>query len=150
MHEGKPYHHGDLKNTLIAAGIAALDEMPVDQISLREIARRAGVSHAAPYRHFTSCSDLFCQMAVKGLDNLRSYIGPALGCDAADRYISFARMHPAMARLIFQPHRWCGDGVIHPVIEAKMQEIAELMNRPEWISAHGIVSLELDGFLSTK
>jgi AcrR family transcriptional regulator len=62
----KPYHHGDLREQLLRAGEAALAEMPVEQVSLREIARRAGVSHAAPKHHFGSMGDLLGEIAARG------------------------------------------------------------------------------------
>ncbi|MFN8442586.1 MAG: TetR family transcriptional regulator [Caldilineaceae bacterium] len=52
MDEQKPYHHIDLKNSLVAAGLAILAEQGVNELNLRAVARRARVSHAAPYRHF--------------------------------------------------------------------------------------------------
>ena len=48
----KPYHHGNLRNTLIEAGIALLNEQGQQHFSLRKVAAKCGVSHAAPYSHF--------------------------------------------------------------------------------------------------
>ena len=62
----KPYHHGDLREQLLRAGEQALAEMPVEQVSLREIARRAGVSHAAPKHHFASMGELLGEIAARG------------------------------------------------------------------------------------
>src|ERR1700693_234097 len=49
----KAYHHGDLRNALIQAGLEILAEGGAAELDLRKVARKAGVSHAAPYRHFT-------------------------------------------------------------------------------------------------
>ena len=57
--EKQPYHHGDLREALLLAAEAALNDMAVEDVSLREIARRAGVSHAAPKHHFASGFDHF-------------------------------------------------------------------------------------------
>ncbi len=62
----KPYHHGDLHEQLLNAGEAALGEMPVEKVTLREIARRAGVSHAAPKHHFRSLGHLLAEIAARG------------------------------------------------------------------------------------
>src|SRR6185369_3293046 len=60
------YHHGDLRNALLAAGRALLAEGGTPALSLREAARRAGVSHAAPYRHFASREALLAAIAEGG------------------------------------------------------------------------------------
>jgi AcrR family transcriptional regulator len=66
MNAPKPYHHGDLREQLLLAGEAAMAEMPVESVSLREIARRAGVSHAAPKHHFGSMGNLLGEIAARG------------------------------------------------------------------------------------
>jgi AcrR family transcriptional regulator len=66
MNSTKPYHHGDLREQLLLAGEAALAEIPVEAVSLREIARRAGVSHAAPKHHFGSMGNLLGEIAARG------------------------------------------------------------------------------------
>ena len=62
----KNYHHGDLKNALIKAGIEILAEEGVGGLSLRKAARRAGVSHAAPYAHFADKQNLIAAIASDG------------------------------------------------------------------------------------
>jgi len=62
----KNYHHGDLKNALIKAGIEILAEEGVGGLSLRKVARKAGVSHAAPYAHFTDKQNLIAAIASDG------------------------------------------------------------------------------------
>jgi AcrR family transcriptional regulator len=67
MTDLKPsYHHGDLRETLLLAAENALDEMPLHEVTLREIARRAGVSHAAPKHHFPSLGVLLAEVAARG------------------------------------------------------------------------------------
>ena len=62
----KSYHHGDLKNTLIQAGIEILSRDGVNALSLRNAARKAGVSHAAPYAHFSDKQALIAAIATDG------------------------------------------------------------------------------------
>jgi AcrR family transcriptional regulator len=62
----KNYHHGDLKNSLIKAGIDILSKEGVSGLSLRKVARKAGVSHAAPYAHFTDKQALIAAIALDG------------------------------------------------------------------------------------
>jgi AcrR family transcriptional regulator len=62
----KKYHHGDLKNALIQAGIAILAEEGVGGLSLRKVARKAGVSHSAPYAHFADKQNLIAAIASDG------------------------------------------------------------------------------------
>ena len=57
------YHHGDLRNALVAAGLEILTQDGDKTLSLRKVARRAGVSHAAPYRHFSSKEALLTAIA---------------------------------------------------------------------------------------
>lgn len=66
----KSYHHGDLKNALIEAGIAVLAEEGEFGISLRKVALRAGVSHAAPYAHFTDKQALVAAISTEGLSRM--------------------------------------------------------------------------------
>ena len=73
----KPYHHGDLREQLLLAGEQALAEMPIDDVSLREIARRAGVSHAAPKHHFAAMADLLGEIAARGFQKFVNALGNA-------------------------------------------------------------------------
>jgi AcrR family transcriptional regulator len=64
------YHHGDLKNALINAGIEILSQEGLQGLSLRSAAQRAGVSHSAPYSHFKDKQALIAAISTKGLDLL--------------------------------------------------------------------------------
>ena len=66
----RPYHHGDLRRTIIETAMAMLHEDKGWQFTLREVARRAGVSHAAPYKHFPDKAALLAEMALLGFARL--------------------------------------------------------------------------------
>ncbi len=66
----QPYHHGNLKEALLAAAVELISETGPHGFTLREAARRAGVSHNAPYRHFRDRDDLLAAVATDGFDRL--------------------------------------------------------------------------------
>ncbi len=110
--EKQPYHHGDLRDALLRAAESALNEMPVEDVSLREIARRAGVSHAAPKHHFASLGQLFAEVAARGFENFHDAIEKAAdrNVDQSPRarmvamgraYLRFAADNPAIYSLMF-------------------------------------------------
>ena len=70
MSPAKPYHHGNLKQALLEAAVALIAETGPRGFTLREAARRAGVSHNAPYRHFRDRDDLLAAVATDGFDRL--------------------------------------------------------------------------------
>src|SRR3954451_3549792 len=65
-----PYHHGDLRRALLDTALEAVAEQGPATISLRDVARRAGVSHAAPTHHFGDKAGLLTALAVEGFDQL--------------------------------------------------------------------------------
>ena len=68
---------GDLRQALLDAAVATLDEVGADRLSLREVARRAGVSHAAPAHHFTDKAGLLTAVATEGFGMLVTYLADA-------------------------------------------------------------------------
>ena len=70
MPKKKTYHHGDLKNALIKAGVEILAKDGVSGLSLRKVAMKAGVSHAAPYAHFTDKQSLIAAISTEGFRQL--------------------------------------------------------------------------------
>ncbi len=68
--QAKPYHHGDLKNALIKAGLEILTSEGYAALSLRKVARNAGVSHTAPYNHFANKEALIGGIAAEGFSRL--------------------------------------------------------------------------------
>ena len=108
----KAYHHGDLREALVAAGTKLLEEKGLDGFTLRQCARRAGVSHAAPAHHFATSSDLLAEIAARGFERFVLALGAAaerasgspLGrLEAMGRaYVTFARANPAVYSLMFR------------------------------------------------
>ena len=107
----RPYHHGDLRNALITAAVPLLEARGPAALSLREVAKAAGVSHAAPYRHFRDKTALLEEIAVSGYDTLtraceraqRRYAGdPAKQLvEAGLGYLMFVVEQPRVAHLMF-------------------------------------------------
>ncbi|MGO8899947.1 MAG: TetR/AcrR family transcriptional regulator [Isosphaeraceae bacterium] len=110
---GSPYHHGNLRQTLLNAGLELVTEKGTNGFTLREVARRAGVSHNAPYAHFRDRADLVAALAAQGLRGLRDALAEARDRttgNAIDRlrstgvaYVQFAIQNPAAFRLIMRP-----------------------------------------------
>jgi AcrR family transcriptional regulator len=102
------YHHGDLRNALIAAAREELAAGKYETLSVRELARRAGVAPNAFYRHFESKEAIFSVLATEGFTELNrrfDTLPPAPPrqrlCLMSDVYTSFAQEHPAHYRLMF-------------------------------------------------
>lgn len=90
--EKAPYHHGDLRRSLLDAALEILHRDGIGAVSLREVARVAGVSHNAPYRHFPSRDALLAGVAAEGFGRLRARL-EAAGDDLAamgEAYLAFA------------------------------------------------------------
>src|SRR6201987_3538318 len=66
----RPYHHGDLRRAIVSAALEILSETQSVEFSLRELARRAGVSHNAPYKHFADKRDLLAAVSAAGFEVL--------------------------------------------------------------------------------
>jgi AcrR family transcriptional regulator len=107
----RKYHHGDLKNALIEAGVDILAEEGVGGLSLRKVAGRAGVSHAAPYAHFTDKQALIAAISTEGYRRIyeqmetiiEKYSGTPLRqlVEVACAYVEFARVDPAHFKVTF-------------------------------------------------
>jgi AcrR family transcriptional regulator len=108
---GRPYHHGDLRAALIQAGLAILAEEGTQALTLRAAARRAGVSHNAPYRHFADKESLLAAIAEEGflelavrLEEARARAGPAARAQLEESgwaYVRFGTAHPDHLRVMF-------------------------------------------------
>jgi AcrR family transcriptional regulator len=73
----RPYHHGNLRQELLRAAEAALEARGIQQLSLRELSRELGVSHASPQRHFATKQELIDALAIVGFERLGSAMARA-------------------------------------------------------------------------
>lgn len=105
------YHHGDLPNALRRAAVDVIDERGLGAFSLREVARRAGVSHTAPAHHFGDVRGLLTAVATEGFDALRTATSArAEGIDEpverlaaiGSAYVEMARSHHAHCEVMFR------------------------------------------------
>ncbi|MEV0173026.1 TetR/AcrR family transcriptional regulator [Streptomyces sp. NPDC050803] len=110
MPESRPYHHGDLRSTLLAGAERTLREKGAGALSLRELAREAGVSHAAPGRHFKDKQALLNALALAGYDRLdqvlRTADDPSLPLEPrltalARAYLGFAIDNAELLELMY-------------------------------------------------
>lgn len=113
MTRTRSYHHGDLRAALLEAGDAVLRERGAAGFTLRECARRAGVSHAAPAHHFGDAAGFLSEVAARGFTRLRDLVqarrraAPQEDPDAqmiatVRAYVDFARSEPEMFRVMFR------------------------------------------------
>ncbi len=160
-----PYHHRDLREALVASGRLLLEEKGVRGFTLRECARRAGVSHAAPAYHFASLGDLLAELARRGFVELAETMAKETARvkpDAASRlvgqcvgYIAFAAAHPMLFQLMFhgdtphQPPLGLTDGVA-AVIPHASGDVKARMADFAWSTVHGFVVLLLDGHVGAS
>ncbi|WP_101758024.1 TetR/AcrR family transcriptional regulator [Oceanicoccus sp. KOV_DT_Chl] len=106
-----PYHHGDLRTALLEAALSIITESGPQALTIREVARRAGVSHAAPYRHFADKDELILAVVEQGFALMQATMTTAksqaeqepLAQFAASgmAYIDFALEYPAYYRVMY-------------------------------------------------
>ena len=171
------YHHGDLKNALLDAGERLLVEKGMSAFSLRDVARSAGVSHTAPYRHFSNKATLLRELARRGfeelnreLDNagMRQLPGPEQQLVAISvTYVAFALANREKLRLMFGGVVDAGGdpGFLHAshVVNELLVEVIETgtglgvfrkrdateLALVAWTSMHGLATLLIAGSLDT-
>jgi len=156
----KTYHHGDLRNALLEAARALLEEGPLAELSLRAVARRAGVSHAAPYRHFPNHEALLVELATEGFVELRGEIVGAASAKGAESdriakigaaYMRFVARRPALARLMFGPQLPNRERFpeLGAAADSVGEEIGTTLHDPAlglavWAAVHGLAMLILE------
>lgn len=163
------YHHGNLREALLDAAEALLSKRGIEGLTLREVARRAGVSHGAPYHHFTSRDALLAALAERGFTDLGRAMQAAAGVTPRDRlvaiceaYVAFAAVHPTRFRLMFGP--LLASKALHPGLQAAAEhsffallEAARAVSPTEamplalagWSMAHGLAHLRINRVFET-
>lgn len=159
------YHHGDLRAALLSTAMEMLEAG--EPFSLRAVAREAGVSPTAPYRHFKDRDALESALAVEGFRDLLADLGdgrvlPASLPDLAEfavGYVAFALRRPALFRVMFGKPCDDADDERVKAADALHELLAEALDRvfPDadasalasagWGLAHGLACLHLDGKL---
>lgn len=138
------YHHGDLRRGLMDAAMTLIDIRGRHALTMREAARRAGVSEAAPYRHFANLDELLGAVAIEGYEMLIGDL-EAVGSAKAvkEAYLAFARDFPGRYELMYGR---LGDRKSATRRKRLAAEVAELTERAGGLAAlHGEASLALAG-----
>ncbi|MEU8270687.1 helix-turn-helix domain-containing protein [Sphaerisporangium sp. NPDC049002] len=149
----QPYHHGDLRRALVDVALKAIAEGGLGDLSLRELARRANVSHAAPAHHFRSRSGLLTAIAAEGHHLLADELERVRGTGFTERaiaYLRFATTHPAHFSVMRAPEL-CN--FRDPEFLAARERAADELLRPAdrtvalaaWALAHGLADLLQEG-----
>jgi AcrR family transcriptional regulator len=133
----RPYHHGHLRDTLLAEAERTLREQGVDQLSLRDLARQAGVSHAAPRRHFADRQALLDALAGVGFARLADEVAAAIATAGPDfparlratgaTYVRFATEDPALMELMFAAKIADGSGELGAAAGRLFMLVGELI-----------------------
>ncbi|MEM8854067.1 MAG: TetR/AcrR family transcriptional regulator [Pseudomonadota bacterium] len=167
----RPYHHGDLRAHLLRVVRELVETNGPDGFSLAEAARRAGVSTAAPYKHFSDRNDLLNGLVADAMDRLRARMvverdkHPAASLEAISgvgkAYVEFAREEPGIFRLMFGltegqasdpllPKK--GEATFGVVLNAVAASTARTADNPDvsrcahilWAFVHGLAFLSID------
>jgi len=175
----KKYHHGDLKNALIKAGVEILAKEGVDGLSLRKVAQHAGVSHSAPYAHFPDKQSLIAAISTEGFNQLYAELEAAISpykknpkkqlIEGAKAYVRFAEKntdtfkimfsgvlekekdYPSFVEISSKTFKLVVD-VIQACQDAGILPTApaDLMAVSVWGQIHGVLSLALEGQVSHR
>ncbi|MEV5873269.1 TetR/AcrR family transcriptional regulator [Streptomyces sp. NPDC052101] len=163
-----PYHHGDLRGACLRAARELLEEDGSAGLSLRAVARRAGVSPTAPYRHYADRDALLTAVASEGYGELAGFLAAAHPAPAAPddltavavAYVRFALAHPALFRVMFaepcdpgDAERAAATATFSAYVTALVQNTFPGATAPDalatavWALVHGLAFLHLDGEL---
>jgi AcrR family transcriptional regulator len=167
--KSRAYHHGDLRQALVAAGIKLLRDKGRGALTLRACARAAGVSHAAPQHHFASLDDLLAEIAARGFEEFVKALNigsdaaetPALRLEAMGRaYVKFALDNAAIYDLMFrQAARELSSPHLREAAQAAWRQletaVANLLSSAPpselatnaafvWSTVHGLATLLID------
>ncbi|MFC9620961.1 TetR/AcrR family transcriptional regulator [Streptomyces sp. NPDC056930] len=165
MTSERTYHHGDLRRAVLTAALDVIRTEGPGALSLRDLARRAGVSHAAPAHHFKDRTGLLTAIAAEGYTLFADALADAPDLrERGVRYVRFATDHPAHFQVMFQPDLYRTDDP--ELLAAKARATTELRagvtdlptagrgddtrlaGLAAWSLAHGFATLLLSGNLS--
>ncbi|WP_439359055.1 TetR/AcrR family transcriptional regulator [Bradyrhizobium sp. DASA03007] len=162
------YHHGELQEALIAASEAILAEQGAEGFTLREAARRAGVSPAAPSHHFGNAQGLLTEVAIRGYGALAGALREAASVKQGARdklhaqglaYVNFALTHPGRFQMMFANKRLVADdprlrqasraaGHAFEIVVAELvggtAKEAKTAAAAAWSTVHGFAKLALE------
>jgi AcrR family transcriptional regulator len=162
----RPYHHGNLRASLLDAADAVLAERGSQGLTLRDVARAAGVSHGAPYHHFASLNELLAAVAERGFVILGDAMAQAVAVPdtreqllrVAHAYVACARAQPERFRLMFGPMLANKDehpglksaaerafGFVLGAANAHDKKHGASLALAGWSLAHGLSHLLIDG-----
>ncbi|WP_040866776.1 TetR/AcrR family transcriptional regulator [Nocardia exalbida] len=172
------YHHGALRDALLAACLRLIETEGLAAVSLRRVAREAGVSTAAPYHHFPDRAALLATLSTQGFQLLGTRLAAARAeaetpmaalTALANAYVRFSREHPAYFRLMFRPElsqpdkhpdtMGAGDAAFGVLTDAIAECVragalpadkADTLAVMFWGLGHGLASLWLDGQLEKR
>ncbi|WP_432115926.1 TetR/AcrR family transcriptional regulator [Streptomyces sp. S1] len=164
------YHHGDLRAACLRAARELLEEDGSAGLSLRAVARRAGVSATAPYRHYADRDALVSAVAAEGYRELAEHLAGAHPSPStpdelaavAVAYVRFALEHPALFRAMFaepcdptSAERVAATAAISEYVRGIVRATfpgvdAEALSTTVWALVHGLAFLHLDGKLDTS
>jgi AcrR family transcriptional regulator len=174
MESSRRYHHGNLREALLEQAMVALRDGGTDELSLRELARAVGVSHAAPRRHFPDRQALLDALAIEGFARLGAVMRDAVASGdpefeptlqrCAHAYVTFATTDPALLEVMFAgKHNENVDEAVAlsfaPILELILRGQAEDIfehGDPERVGLmllsviHGIASLRSGGMLAPE
>ena len=152
------YHHGKLSPALLRAAADILEKQGLEAVTFRELTRRAGVSHNAPYRHFKDRDALLATLAADGFRALGKELEGKRGNQMGEAYVRFSLAHPARFRLMFggglrldeHPELREASGSAHEVLLQAFRARPEVPDpqvaaAAAWSLVHGLANLLLDG-----
>lgn len=165
--EPRPYHHGDLRRALVDAARRLLETEGPTALSLRAVAREAGVSPAAPYHHFRDKGELLGAVAHEGWEQMLQDMGQARAKASSPHegmtalgvsYVRFARANPALYRVMFDHTRNKAVEPGHPPTESRAYDHVRnalidagadpadeiglaLASTAAWCAAHGLAEM---------
>lgn len=171
----KDYRHGDLKSALIEAALESIAATGEVEFSLRDLSLRAGVTHAAAYRHFSSKKDILRAVAEQGYYELSERFRKILLKDPLNieelgmAYVQFAKEHPQHFKVMFHPDVKAEDpnepdvslgektfGYLLASVEANKEsgrfvdQDSRLIAMTAWAAVHGLASLVVNEALEKK